>query len=393
MSRILVTFLVGLVAILIGFYQLSLRPKLAILGVGREVRPVGNTRCKVYPDAQACEKIVIHNPTGLVYMACSTPSSRTHWIPTTDRLNAMGKSSSDYVAFFDPSTSRTTRLRIEGFKDPRGQGLSVHGMDVVPSKENPGELIMYLVNHRTPLPPKDPKVDGADSVVEVFRTTPGSEVMRHVRTFEDPVITTPNDILAIGDDDKSFYFTNDHGFRKTGLARRLALDAFFDLGWSNVGYCHAERGCKIVIDNLVSANGITRGKDGRVYVTSPTSGRVYVLDRKADNSLVIADVITHSGMIDNLSTDQNGTIWGAGLVHILHFSGPHHDNPEIKTPSSALRITVNNSGTPREKYRVEKVFEDDGEFASGSTSAAYDAERKKLYLHGIASPHLTVCDI
>lgn len=31
---------------------------------------------------------------------------------------------------------------------------------------------------------------------------------------------------------------------------------------------------------------------------------------------------------------------------------------------------------------LDKIFEDDGVVASGTTSVAYDSERKKLYLHG-----------
>ena len=89
--------------------------------------------------------------------------------------------------------------------------------------------------------------------------------------------------------------------------------------------------------------------------------------------------------IDNLSIDQTGAVWGAGIVHALHLANVHFETPSINTPSSALRITLNEGEGAYfgEKYKVERVFEDAGEIASGSTSVAYDVKRKKLYLHGL----------
>ena len=105
---------------------------------------------------------------------------------------------------------------MEGFKYSRG--LSVHGMEVVASKQHPSELLIYLVNHRHPLPPAEAIDVGADSTIEVFTTSPGSDEMRFVATYKDPVIATPNDIVA-GSEDMSLYFTNDHGFKKSGWVR------------------------------------------------------------------------------------------------------------------------------------------------------------------------------
>lgn len=149
-------------------------------------------------------------------MACSTQASRTHWIPTVNRLNATGKSTQDYVATFNPYTNTVTKLKTIGYKFPRG--LSVHGMDVVESKEHPEDLLLYMVNHREPMAPKRAEEEGQDSVIEVFRSRPEMNEIHYIATFKDPVISTPNDIVA-GDEEMSFYFTNDHGFVKNGLVR------------------------------------------------------------------------------------------------------------------------------------------------------------------------------
>lgn len=133
-------------------------------------------------------------------------------MPALGRLNATGASQDDYVATYDPKTSTVTRLNVLGFESPRG--LSLHGMDVVPSAADPSELFVYLVNHRVPLNDLAKNV-GADSVIEIFKTTLGSKNMTHIKTVNDPVIMTPNDIVG-SSDGKSFYFTNDHG-AKVGL--------------------------------------------------------------------------------------------------------------------------------------------------------------------------------
>lgn len=78
------------------------------------------------------------------------------------------------------------------------------------------------------------------------------------------------------------------------------------------------------------------------------------------------------------------------------------NDPSVLVASSALRITANRGPGSfyGEKYNVDKVhefdlefakdtanffeqvFEDPGELASGSTSAVYDAERGRLFMHG-----------
>lgn len=154
---------------------------------------------------------ILHQPTGTIYAACSTPVSRTHWIPALDQLNSTGASTYDYVATYNPSTGRVTRLERNDFN--AGRGLSLHGMDVVASMTNADTLYIYLVSHRIPLGPKPAREVGADSVIEVFSTNVGGTTMRHLHTIEDQdVIITPNSVSG-SPDGKSFYFTNDHAVR------------------------------------------------------------------------------------------------------------------------------------------------------------------------------------
>jgi arylesterase / paraoxonase len=125
-------------------------------------------------------EIILHQPTGLLYLACSTPQSRVQWTPALDRLNATGRSEEDYIATYDPHTSRITRVKILGYNS--GRGLSVHGMDVVPSSADSTELFVYLVNHRLPLYGHSAKDVGADSSIEIFKTTVSGTTMTGLKT-------------------------------------------------------------------------------------------------------------------------------------------------------------------------------------------------------------------
>ncbi|KAH0827506.1 hypothetical protein J3R83DRAFT_4219 [Lanmaoa asiatica] len=404
-ALMLLSALVVFIALLGAFY-VHIRPALSAAGVGRIIDPVGNHNCKIVPQLQACEKLVLHQPTGLIYLACSTPHSRTHWTPTLDRLNASGSTGLDYVATYDPRTDAINRLTFSGPLSP--SGISLHGMDVVPSFDDPSVLYVYLVNHRKPELTDAWKV-GADSVIEVFRTHIKGSTLDHVRTFRDPsVLVTPNDVVG-SPDGKSVHFTNDHK-HKTGFRRLVSLLALTHD--TSVGFCHADQGCKFAYTGLHASNGIVKGTDNDTfYVADCVLGGVAVLERQSDNTLAFTEIIKTDRGLDNLAIDANGALWAAGRLAVLYPISPNNNKPyaglsdalgmatrQINDPSalvasSALRITVNRGlgSFYGEKYNIDKVFEDSGELASGSTSAVYDAERGRLFVHGLMSPHLTVC--
>ncbi|KAF8160653.1 hypothetical protein B0H34DRAFT_795541 [Crassisporium funariophilum] len=387
--RVLLNVLVVLFAIAAGFYQIYLKPLLFTMGYSpnRVITAKGNGHCKTIPELKACEKIILHQPTGVIYLACSTPLSRANWIPAVDRLNASGASTEDYVATYDPSSSKITRLKTANFND--GRGLSLHGMDVVPSSDDSDVLFVYLVNHRLPIGGQSAEKVGADSVIEVFKTTVGGNAMTHINTVESPVIVTPNDVLG-SPDGRSFYFTNDHGAR-VGLSRYLH---FLGSKHSSVGYCHLDEGCQYAITSTHASNGIASAPNGTIYVSNSVYGGVTFLERQTDNTLVVTDSVPTDYILDNLAVDADGQLWAAGIPQ-AKAAFAHMADPSRQSPSIAARISVNTGVNAfyGEKFKVEKVFEDDGKIMTGLTSAAYDSERKNLFMHGITSPQLVVCKI
>ncbi|KAF8482765.1 hypothetical protein DFH94DRAFT_729488 [Russula ochroleuca] len=386
MARAGLTFFALFTILIAVYFEFSLKARLSSLGVWRKVEPVGNQNCNKVETLQACEKIVLHPPSGLLYLACATPAKRRHWLPALEVLQEDKVAFDDYIATYDPATGAVTRLTFSGF--PTSQGYSSHGLDIVPSAANPRELFVYAINHRKPVNGQG-KLVGADSVVEIFKTTVGGNTLTHVRTIESPIIDTPNDVVG-SSDGRSFYFTNDHGV-KVGFTRLLE---FLGLARTSVGYCHVDDGCKIAMAGLPGSNGIARAQNGTIYVANSKFGQIRVLEEQNGHSLVLTDIIALDRLVDNLSIDTNGALWAAGFPDGLAFISAYHNSEKV-APSSALRITKNtgNKAFFGEKLKVEKVFEDDGTLASAITSVVHDARRNLLFLSGVFSDHLTVCKV
>ncbi|KAJ3802966.1 hypothetical protein GGU11DRAFT_763364 [Lentinula aff. detonsa] len=373
-------------AVVIPVVHFYLAPLISSAGLSYTVQNFGLNaqKCTKVEELQACEKIVLHQETGLLYLACSTLANRAKWNPAVARFEATVDE--DYVATYDPSTSKVTRLTLENF-DSKKNGLSLLGMDVVPSEKDSNELFVYLINNRPPQDGQDPSVVGADSVVEIFKTVAGGDTLVHLKTVRDPAIVSPNDLAGFSDG-KRFYFTNWVN-RKTGfalLARNL-LTSF-----SSIGYCHTDHGCKIAIENFYTANGIVKAPNGTIYVASATGLEIKMYEKQDDDSLVFLEGVHCDTPIDNLSIDKEGTVFAAGMPKSLEV-WEHTKNSSHPSPVCAWAFSKNigPGAFYGEKYKVQKVYENDGTIASGSTTVVHDAERGRLFMHGVFSHYLTVC--
>ncbi|XP_006460698.1 hypothetical protein AGABI2DRAFT_185052 [Agaricus bisporus var. bisporus H97] len=384
MSRIALNFFVVLLAITAGIYQFYIKDLMILLGYNRIVESIGNENCRKVPELKACEDMVLHEPSGLLFLACSEPQRRIQWLPAVNRLNTAGASKDSFVVY-NPETSQITKLKLSGLDD--NLGFSSHGIDIVTSASNSSELFVFLVNHR---PQSDAEKRGADSVVEIFKHTINTDKLEHIKTLSNPLVSTPNDIIG-SDDGKSFFLTNDHG-QKVGFARHL--DIPFGRKTTSVVYCHVNEGCKYAIQGMSGNNGIARAPNGTFYVGSISVG-LTVLERQTDNTLVVTDIIKTDRGMDNLSIDSEGHVWAASFPKILITVGKHFEDPSLPAPSSALRFSINTGPNAfyGEKYKVDKAFEDDGHIASGITTVVHDARHRRLFLHGLAASHLTICEV
>lgn len=121
---------------------------------------------------------------------------------------------------YDTRTGKHKRLHIENWPSDSVGLFSTHGMDVfVDRATNPDhpKATIFAINHRPPVDIDRVTEQGADSVVEVFETTLGSDSVRYLRTISDALyMVAPNGIMAVSP--TAFYFTNDHA-EKVGRLR------------------------------------------------------------------------------------------------------------------------------------------------------------------------------
>jgi hypothetical protein len=410
-------FAVISVTLIAVIYQFVLKTLLwDTLGYGRSITAISafNARCEKIEGLglEGCEDMWLHEPSGMLYMACSDSKSRTEWLPSLDYLNASARGLTDHMAIIDTRGSGSVGSRLqwlspENFPGINGDAtLNLHGFDVrVDPSSN--TLRMLLINHRPPLDHLtnihfDANSVGANSTIELFETKASSSTMYHVRTYVNKVIDTPNRVAWV--DDYAFVFTNDHS-KKTGLRR--GLDTF--IGGGNVGYCN-DKGCHIAQDSGFNLpNGLVRGQDGLIYVPSSINGDIQVFSLTPNHHLEKATTIQLPYPIDNLSVDKNGDIFAATFPQTHIFLKSSKAPFEIDPPTSVFRIrkggndfgTLNTAGLETGKailergnvsYSTEKILEDDGSVLPGSTIAVHDAKTGRIYLGGAVAPYISICE-
>lgn len=233
------------------------------LGYGRKVLSIKEfegVRCEKVTELglEGCEDMWLHESTGYLYMACSDSQSRTQWLPACAHLsmkysvvrmadssrvgflNASGRGLVDRIAVLDTRgqgrlASRIKWLSMENFSGINGDGaMNLHGFDIR-AEEQSDTLHILLINHRPPIDAEsgkflDATVVGANSTIEHFQTELGGDTIRHVRTYANPLIQTPNRVAWVADD--SFVFTNDHsgkvGFVSFVLLSKVILSPILD---------------------------------------------------------------------------------------------------------------------------------------------------------------------
>lgn len=130
--------------------------------------------------------------------------------------------------------------------------------------------------------------------------------------------------------------------------------------------------------------------DGLLYVPEAAQGGITVLRPTADNSLETVHEIALPYAIDNLSEDQEGTIWAAiiprGIEILKQAKDPRHYIPS----SSVFKLSRNTE----DKLIAEKVLEDrDGKVLPGTTTVVHDTKTGRLFLGGTYRPssHIRAC--
>ncbi|OQU99407.1 SMP-30/Gluconolaconase/LRE-like domain-containing protein [Cladophialophora immunda] len=407
-----------LVAISLGFcavfWQLVLRDAFFNgMGLGRKVQPVTDFPYQCHrisgdPNIQACEDMWLDQRSRTLYLACSDSLARKEWMPnkpvkrdaSIHRLNASGRALHDHVVAMDIDSPKASGgytyrvLKMQNFPGVHGDGrLHVVGMTGTTSADG-FDIQLWLVNARPSVDPEtgellDNSVVGGNSTIEVFATTPGSNSMNHVKTYADAQIATPNNVAVT--QDGGFFFTNDHGPHKVGLQHHLS--SF--IGTGDVSYCSATGVCKKVASGFKFPNGLHLGSDGLLYVPSAAVGGITVFKPSQDGSVVRVHKIDLDYPIDNFSEDANGDIFAATLPKALQALAAFEDplNPK-SAPATVWRVRrLNREVGDQYQYELTKIIEDaEGEVLPGMTTAIHDAQTGRLFMSGVVSPFITVCN-
>ncbi len=272
------------------------------------------------------------------------------YIAGLDRRN-LGNSSEGTLYFLDLADSSHVPERMAL---PISFPFHPHGISAYTSPSN--MFYLFVINHRTEV----------EHTIEIFRRD-SITTFAHIRTIEDALISSPNDLTATSD--STFYVTNDSKVRST-LMR--SLDVFFQLNMGTVlyfdGQCVHE-----VISGLGFPNGIalSTSKDS-LYVSETIGGK-----------LGIYRIMNTPEKVTELSRYQIGV----GLDNIYVHS-PHRlyipSQPNLMalarhrkegSPSPSVIFMVDVGTTP---IAIDTIYSDDGASLSAASSVAI--WRNKFYI-------------
>lgn len=315
---------------------------------------------------------------------------------------------------------KAKKLKFTNFNGP----FVTHGIDVIDDPDMPKGKAIYLfaVNH-IPSPAynenRNTQEHKARSIIEVFHYIIGSDTIQHMRSVWDPLITTPNDIVAVSP--TSFFVTNDHFYRE-GFMRELET-LFFGAKWSNTIYVEFteltdgsfrdddhEVKASVALAGLHNNNGLGHGRTAsEVLVVSCASGRIHVGDIIPPNggntspSIKIKESLEFDSIVDNPSWfrdpyanktyDASGLV-AAGLTRGVDAAKTLGD-PEGKDGVMVWKAKPDN-------WVKELLFEDDStriRTASAAVIVAIDPAKEKgrrlgwLFVTGFLSKNVVAVKI
>ncbi|TDZ22324.1 Serum paraoxonase/arylesterase 2 [Colletotrichum orbiculare MAFF 240422] len=394
---ILQTGILFAVIIAIGLQNVLKDPIKLAFGFGKTFQPLSDFpyTCRRIEDSrlQACEDMWLHEATRELFLACSDPKARSQWMPNAHNFNISGRSTQDAIVVMDVDKPRGDGLEFRalstpGFTGTDGDGLlQLVGMT---GHSKPGDAKktarLLLVNNRPPVDPLTGELlseakEGGNATIEEFEYDQGSSEMRHIWTYANPNISTPNRIAAL--DDGSFYFTNDAGDKKIGM--KFFLSQL--LGHGDVTHCNRQA-CKRVSTHHRLPNGLVYGADKLVYVPSAMAGGIQVYREDGPKFEKVAHIPLPYA-IDNLSVDGNGDIWAAVFPRGIEILQAAMDPHNKKVKAAAVRVRKDEEGV----YTWEKVIEDgNADVLPGSTSVVHDAKTGRLFFSGVTAPFIAICE-
>ena len=307
-------------------------------------------------------------------------------VSSIGRLNIAGASQEDKIIAMSIDKPVGAGYEYRVIETPGTGNMHLVGFTGIDRSDH---VDLYLINNRPSMNlttggVADQKAIGANTTIEHLKVYPEAEEVKFVKTYAHEEIATPNNVAPLPDG-SGFYITNDHGRNKVGWRHEWSAI----IGDGTVSYCSKEGKCKRVDIGYRFPNGLALGKDGLLYVPSTVSGNLQVYSVEPNNDIKKIHTVKVPYALDNVSPDANGDLWIAGIPD-LDASLPGFDDPlNARAPATVIKVHKKGEGD----YEVEKVLEDgQGEVLPMTTVVAHDAKTGRLFLGGVISPYIAVCE-
>lgn len=326
---------------------------LGALGVFKALAPHFAGECTPITGVVGPEDITIHPETGVAYISSSDRRAAAQGRPARGAI---------YAYDLKSETPRLRNLTPAAAPDFNPHGISLH-------IDKNGEEALFVVNHQK-----------GKHTVEIYDLQNGR--FSHRRTLSDPMLISPNDLVAVGRD--RFYVSNDHRF---GAGFMQRVEDFLQLKLSGVVYYNGSRFIEAA-SGIGYANGINVSADGkRLYLGSVTEGVLHIYNRDiASGKLTPRQEIDLSTGIDNIEVDPDGGLWIGAHPQLFKFLQHAKDASKL-SPSQVLHLIPLADGG----YDIKEVFLNGGEKISASSVAA--AYGGRLLIGAVFDPKFLDCKI
>jgi len=289
------------------------------------------------------------------------------------------------AAFADPNNAPRGAIEVFHLNDPDAVfdatpstpvDFQPHGISYY---DGPEGRRLFVINH---------PADGAQAI-EVFDLNwnrAGRPLLIHAETITDPLIVSPNDLVAVGP--RSFYTGNDFSTADRGGLGYM-LELYLRQDKTTLVYYDGEEG-SIAARGLTYANGVNVSPDGEtLYLAETTDGALRIFDRDVETGALTqrpgAEGLLRLGPgLDNIDVDALGRVWITAHPQPFKLQD-HADNPENLSPAQVFMLTP----SAEEGGSVAEIYLGDGSLASGSSVAIFD--QGVMVIGVIFQPNVIVC--
>jgi hypothetical protein len=142
------------------------------------------------------------------------------------------------------------------------------------------------------------------------------------------------------------------------------------------------------------ANGIAYDTNGYYYVANSASGLITV-HKLVNKELIQVESIDTGYPMDNLWLDADGNLIAAAIADSIAFVKSSMNPYSVVAPATVLAINdiAKQLKIHGKNVKVSKLVEDrDTKSLPSSTVAVHDVKGHKLFLAGVFSPFITICE-